>query len=96
MNDSHSTEIHRAALGMGLGSEHGEVLQRDLIVLCGDIVWSGNGIMDSPPLKKLLVWEGRRQEGTLEYSFHKYSALKKCKSTGTFFCLYSGVGLESF
>lgn len=36
-------------------------------------------------LKKLLVWEGKQQEGRVEYPFHKDSALKKVQINWYFF-----------
>lgn len=63
MNDSHSAEIHRTALGMGVGSEHGEVFQRGLVVFCGDRGWRGNRIMDSPPLLEKITCVGGGKTG---------------------------------
>lgn len=92
MNDSHSTKIYKTALGMGIGSEHEEVFQRGSIVLCGDRVWRNHGF-PSFVWKNYLCGRGKDRRG-LEYPFHKYSALKKCKSTGIFFLfiLWSGAG----
>lgn len=63
MNDSHSTKIHTTALRMGVGSEHGEIFQRSLIVLCGDRVWRGNRIMDSPALFEKIICVGGEKRG---------------------------------